>query len=72
MRIELDPKQIRGARGEGLEIVVKGFNGCPADELPAQVYVELYEGRLKVHVWDGSSEGPQTTTIEPRKEHHQR
>lgn len=32
----------------------------PADHqhLPSQVYIEVYEGKLRVCVWNGSSEDP--------------
>lgn len=46
----------------GLEIAVKGYKGDNGVE-PTQVYVEHYEGSLRVHVWDGSGEDP-THSIE--------
>jgi hypothetical protein len=30
---------------------------------PSQVFLEIYEGQLRVHVWDGSSQDPTTTVI---------
>lgn len=55
------------SHGNGLEIVVKGFQHEPGAEIGcgAQVFVEIWEGKLRIHVWDGSSQDPQTTIIEP-------
>jgi hypothetical protein len=51
----------------GLEIGVEGFKGDPGIR-PSQVFIEYYgtEGRrkkLRIHVWDGTSEDP--VTFEP-------
>jgi len=72
MRLELRPEQISGEKGNGLEIGVPGFNSSPADaeDHPSQVYIEFYEGKLAVHVWDGSGEDPQTIRIEPTTNRH--
>ncbi len=55
-----------GTGPEGLEINVEGFQHDPtsADSEPTQIYVEIYEGKLRVHVWDGSSEDPRTVVID--------
>jgi hypothetical protein len=66
MRIEIAPAEIRPPLG--LEIGVKGFQSSPADyqHFPAQVYIEIYEGKLRVCVWNGSSEDPAAIhVIEP-------
>lgn len=65
MRIEIeDAKRI--AYPLGIEIGVKGFQSDPSCDPsePTQIYIELYEGKLHVHVWDGSSEDPQTIKID--------
>jgi hypothetical protein len=61
MRIELDTL---GTGPEGLEIGVRGFMDSPDTDpnFPSQIYIEVYEGKLRVHVWDGSSENPVSTT----------
>jgi hypothetical protein len=66
MRLVLDKNSL-GSDGAGLEIGVKGFKSSPtdADSERTQVYIEIYEGKLKVHVWDGSSEDPSTVEINP-------
>ena len=64
MRIELE----KGNLGHGpaaLEIVVKGFRSDPTGVDPTQVLIEIYDGKLQVHIWDGSSQDPQTAIIQP-------
>jgi hypothetical protein len=55
MRIELEKEQI--SNDLGIEIAVRGFQG-DIGAVPAQVFVEYHDGKLRVHVWDGSSEDP--------------
>jgi len=66
MRIEFQPAAL-GSGSKGLEIGVKGFRSNPGDHerFPSQVYIEVYEGKLRVCVWDGRSEDPATHDIEP-------
>jgi hypothetical protein len=55
---------------QGLEIGVIRFQSSPADSknFPSQVYIEIYEGKLRVCVWNGSSEDPAAIhEIEPLK-----
>jgi hypothetical protein len=64
MRIEFENgEQLWGP--SGLEIGIKGFETDPSanDDSPTQVYIEIYEGVLQVHVWDGTSQDPQTIKI---------
>jgi len=58
--------QIDGEKGRGLEIGITGFRGDPTTiaQHPAQIYVEMYNGVLQVHVWDGDSQDPHTIRIE--------
>jgi hypothetical protein len=60
MKLELKPNEI--AYPDGLEIAVDGFTGDPGSVKPAQVFIEVYEGKLRVHVWTGESEDPTVTT----------
>jgi len=66
MRIELDGKRL-GYGCDGLEIGISGFESNPTDAEtePSQVFIEVYEGQLRVHVWDGHSQDPATTVIAP-------
>ena len=64
MRTELD----KGNLGHGpaaLEIGVKGFRCDPTGVDPTQVLIEIYDGKLQVHIWDGSSQDAQSTVIQP-------
>jgi hypothetical protein len=56
-----------GTGAEGLEISVKGFKSSPTDHEsePVQVFIEVYEGKLRIHTWDGSSHDPATVVIDP-------
>ena len=63
-RIVIDPKEIDHQAGRtGIEIEVKGYKGDMTDANPSQVFIEVYEGQLKVHVWNGTDEDPHTHTI---------
>jgi hypothetical protein len=59
MRLELKPYEL--AHPGGLEIAVDGFPGDPGGVQPVQVFLEVYEGNLRVHVWTGESEDPSHT-----------
>ena len=69
MRIELDANSL-GYGCDGLEIGVRGFQSNPtdADNEPCQIFIEIYEGQLRVHVWDGFSQNPATTVIPVKTE----
>jgi hypothetical protein len=69
MKLVFDEHNL-GTGTEGLEISVKGFKSNPTDHEsdPIQVYIEVYEGKLQVHTWDGSSEDPASVKIDPRTE----
>ena len=54
MKLELKPEQIQYPNG--LEIAVEGFTGDLGGTKPSQVLIELYEGELRVHVWNGNDE----------------
>jgi len=54
MRLELQPYEL--AHPRGLEIAVEGFTGDLGGVKPVQVFLEVYEGNLRVHVWTGESE----------------
>ena len=60
MKLELHAKEI--AHPGGLEIAVDGFTDDPRGVKPAQVLIEVYEGKLRVHVWTDGSEDPTVTT----------
>lgn len=67
MKLEFQQNGL-GTGPNGLEISIQGFRSSPADEPlgAVQVFIEVYEGKLRVHVWDGSSFDPVSVVIEPR------
>jgi len=56
-----------GTGTEGLEISVKGFKSSPTDHESdlVKIFIEVYDGKLRVHTWDGSSEDPASVVIDP-------
>jgi len=41
----------------GIAIQIMGFKGNPADkEDVEQIYIEYYEGKILVHVWNGKQD----------------
>jgi hypothetical protein len=63
MKLELKPAEIKYPNG--LEIAVDDFAGDLGGVKPAQVFIEVYEGKLRVHVWTGDNEDPMTAEIQP-------
>jgi len=51
------------AGGGGLEIKVPGFKNNPESPEEGQIFIEFYDGKLRVHVWNGE-QNPITTDIE--------
>ncbi|GAG83495.1 unnamed protein product [marine sediment metagenome] len=58
MRLKFRPKDIK----DGIEISVAGYKANPTDLHPIQMYVEIYGGKLRVHVWNGE-EDPETIDV---------
>jgi hypothetical protein len=54
------------AGGGGLEIKFPGFVGNPECPDEAQLFVEYYEEKLRVHVWNGNND-PVTTELLPEE-----
>ena len=52
------------AGGGGLEIRVPGFNGNPACPAEGQIFIEVYDGKLRVHAWNDTQD-PETIEINP-------
>jgi hypothetical protein len=63
MKLELKPPEIE--HPIGLEITVEGFAGDTGSVKPSQVFIELYEGNLRVHVWNGNDEDPTASVTIP-------
>lgn len=65
-RIELTAGEIDASgTGLGVEIFVAGFKHDSAEHNATQVYIEVWDGKLLIHVWDGSGEDPKTIAIDP-------
>lgn len=62
MELVLQPEQVAYPRG--LSISVHGFKGDSGHKTPSQVFIEVYKGRLRVHIWDGGEDPAVTTEIE--------
>jgi len=56
MRIEVDADELKYEKGHGVEIFVKGFEGNPAnsEETDSQIFIESYEGKVRIHVWNAT------------------
>jgi len=66
MKIELKANEIEHDRNpDGLEIAIAGFQGDPSVVPPSQVFLEVYQGKLLIHTWDGSGSDPATVSIAP-------
>jgi hypothetical protein len=62
MQIVLKPEEV--THPHGLAVTVAGFKGDVGHEVPSQVFIEIYEGRLRVHVWDGAEDPVSSVDIE--------
>ena len=63
MQIILKPEEV--TYPQGVSIAVEGFKGDVGHVVTSQVFVEVYEGQLRIHVWDGDEDPVTTTNIEP-------
>ena len=62
-QISAHPKEIEAPNG--LNICIRGFKGNSSEDIPSQVLIEVHEGKLKVHVWDGNSKDHYVIGIDP-------
>ncbi len=51
----------------GLEIGILGFKDSPANDRkwPSQIFVEYYQGKVRVHVWNGCEDPVVSVEIDP-------
>jgi len=64
LTLDLKPDDIAYPRG--LEIAVEGFAGDCGGARPAQVFMEVYDRKLRIYIWTGESEDPAVSVeIEP-------
>lgn len=68
MRLTISKEQLSDP--SGLEIVIEGCVGNPADAPPnnAVVFIERYIGNVLVHIWNGEQD---PTTITLREVEHE-
>lgn len=50
--------------GGGLEIKVQGYKNNPEDSTGTQIFIEQYQKKLRVHVWNGNV-NPTTVEVDP-------
>ena len=63
MQLIIRPEQIAYSKG-GLTISVEGFKGDRNHPIVSQVFIELYENKLRVHVWNGEEDPVSSVEIE--------
>lgn len=64
MELKITKEEIDNNEGSGgLEIKVPGFKANPACPDDGQIFIEYYEGKVRIHVWNGD-QNPITTEIE--------
>jgi hypothetical protein len=64
-QILITPEELDNNGGEGgLEIIIPGTKTSPEDDPtnPCPVFIEYYEGKIRVHIWTGNSD-PQTIVL---------
>ena len=70
-KVVLDLADVENDQGcGGFELQVRGYEGNPEEETKdtAQVFIEKYDGRVMIHVWDGASD-PVTFVLVEEKNH---
>ncbi|MBE3144071.1 MAG: hypothetical protein IMZ61_09135 [Planctomycetes bacterium] len=69
MRLKISQQELDRLSGNGgLEIVIEGCTGDPLEKEPGtSVYIEKYEGKVQVHVWDGTQADCQTIILKEIK-----
>ena len=67
-KINFSHKELDNNQGSGgVEIRVDGYKNNPQCPDEAQIFIEIYEGKLRVHVWNGKQE-PHSILIDPLEE----
>ena len=61
--LKLSKQMLNYNSGGGLEIRIQGFKSNPACPEEGQIFIEYYEKKIRVHVWNGEQD-PVTTEIE--------
>ena len=67
-QIELSMKDVDNNKGGGgFSIKIPGFKANPACPDDGQVFIEFYDGKLRVHVWNGDQD-PTSIIIDKEEE----
>ena len=69
MQLKISQHELDNSQGSGgLEIVIEGCTGDPMEKKPGtSVFIENYEGKVQVHVWDGTQGDCQTIILKETK-----
>jgi hypothetical protein len=64
MKMKFSKKDLINEGSGGLEIKIEGCPGDPTEDEPGtSLFIEYYEGKVQVHVWDGRGQDCQTITL---------
>ena len=64
MKLQVTKKDLTNQGSGGLEIKIKNCPGDPTEDEPGtSVFIEYYEGKVQVHVWDGNQQDCQTIIL---------
>ena len=66
IQLNVPPSEIDNSEGgKGIEITIPGYKNNPEDPHGAQIFIEVYQGKVRVHVWNGTVNAV-TTEIDPQ------
>jgi hypothetical protein len=64
MKFKFTKEELTYEGAGGLEIKIEGCPGDPTDTDPGTVvFIEYYEGKVLVHVWDGTKQDCDTLEL---------
>ena len=64
MQFKFTKEELSNAGSGGLEIKIEGCPGDPTEkEHGTSVFIEYYENKVQVHVWDGTQQDCQTIIL---------
>jgi hypothetical protein len=70
MKLRLTQKELVNQGGDGgLEISIESCVGDPQEKSPGTaVFIEKYDGKIQVHVWDGNEQDCKTFILKQYKQ----
>ena len=64
MKMKFTMQELDNKGSGGLEIKIEGCPGDPTEDEPGMsLFIEYYEGKVQVHVWDGTQQDCQTIIL---------